>query len=339
MVDSSLERSDITIDPAPNTLQDQTQSRTQLWIGRFSLILAVATLGLMALGSATRVMNAGLSCPDWPLCYGEWIPRDQMNLRVFLEWFHRLIAGCLGILTLGLMGWSWIARRHLPSWAPWMATFAVTVVGIQAILGGLTVTELLRFDIVTAHLGTGLLFFTTLLILGLLLIPYKRRGSVGRLPWVGLTAAILVYLQSLLGGLVASQWAAHQCFGNRELCLVMHSHLAGVVPASVATLILVIMVWRFQGLNRSLQIWGYGAGGCLALQIALGVATFYLHLQVEPLTVSHQAVGAALLGSLVVFTVLAFRQRSAHARVGATGLTESPDLYPNAANPETSPVV
>jgi len=40
------------------------------------------------------------------------------------------------------------------------------------------------------------------------------------------------------------------------------------------------------------------------------LATFRLHLQVEPLTVTHQAVGATLLGTLVVFTVLALRDRS-----------------------------
>jgi cytochrome c oxidase assembly protein subunit 15 len=42
-------------------------------------------------------------------------------------------------------------------------------------------------------------------------------------------------------------------------------------------------------------------------QVAIGYATYKLHLQVEPLTIAHQATGAALLGSLVCFTVLAFR--------------------------------
>jgi heme a synthase len=51
--------------------------------------MCIATLILMAIGSATRVMNAGLACPDWPLCYGELVPTKQMNLQVFLEWFHR----------------------------------------------------------------------------------------------------------------------------------------------------------------------------------------------------------------------------------------------------------
>jgi cytochrome c oxidase assembly protein subunit 15 len=39
------------------------------------------------------------------------------------------------------------------------------------------------------------------------------------------------------------------------------------------------------------------------------LATFRLHLQVEPLTVAHQAVGAALLGTLLAFSILSWRDR------------------------------
>ena len=62
--------------------------------------------------------------------------------------------------------------------------------------------------------------------------------------------------------------------------------------------------------NLSLRKLANLAGGLLILQLLLGFATFRLHLQVEPLTVTHQAVGATLLGTLVVFTVLALRDRS-----------------------------
>jgi len=67
-----------------------------LWIHRILLGLAIATLFLMGLGSATRVMNAGLACPDWPLCYGQLVPLGEMDLQVFLEWFHRLVASSVG---------------------------------------------------------------------------------------------------------------------------------------------------------------------------------------------------------------------------------------------------
>ncbi|MGD1807837.1 COX15/CtaA family protein [Dapis sp. BLCC M126] len=271
--------------------------------------LCVATLILMAIGSATRVMNAGLACPDWPLCYGQLVPMAQMNLQVFLEWFHRLDASLIGFGAIALMGLSWWHRQELPRWLPWASTFGLGLIVFQGVLGGLTVTQLLRFDIVTAHLGTALLYFMTLLVIGMSMIPYKGTGNVGKLPWVGLTAAIFVYLQSLLGGLVASQWALHQCFGIAELCTVMNSHLAGVVPPTLATLTLVVMAWRTSALHPLLRKLANWSGLLVLAQICLGVMTFRLRLQIELLTVSHQAIGAALLGTLVAFTVIALRDR------------------------------
>jgi len=285
-------------------------SEPQERIRRLVWRIAIATLLLMAVGSATRVMNAGLACPDWPLCYGQLVPTQQMNLQVFLEWFHRLDASLVGLSTIVLFGLSWWHRRSLPNWLPWVSTFALGLIFFQGVLGGLTVTELLRFDIVTAHLGTALLFFITLIVIGIALTPYKGTGTVGKLPWISLTAAILVYLQSLLGGLVASRWALHQCFGGSQLCTVMNSHIVGVVPATLATLGVVFIAWRSPALHPMLRQFANLAGGLVVLQILLGIATLKFKLQVEPLTVAHQAVGAALLGSLVAFTVLALRDRA-----------------------------
>lgn len=278
-------------------------------VRRFTFCLAIATFFLMALGSATRVMNAGLSCPDWPLCYGEIIPAQQMNLQVFLEWFHRVIASLVGLSTLTFASVTWYYRQLLPKWLPWGSLFALSLVLIQGILGGLTVTELLRFDVVTAHLGTGLLFFSTMVAMASALTPYQCFNTSERMTWFGLGAAILVYLQSILGGLVASQWALHQCFASQELCTLMNSHLVGVVPASLASILVLVKAIRTPALHPLLRRLSYAVGILLLAQVALGVATYKLELQVEPLTVMHQSVGAALLATLVAFTVLAWRDR------------------------------
>lgn len=288
---------------SPGNIQVAQQDR----IRRLVWKLAFATWLLMAVGSATRVMNAGLACPDWPLCYGVLVPTSQMNLQVFLEWFHRLDAAVIGLGVLWMAGLSWWYRRVLPVWTPFACTFAVFLIGFQGVLGGLTVTQLLRFDIVTAHLGTALLFFCTLLTIGVLLLPFKANGTAGNLRWVALTAALLVYLQSLLGALVGSRWALHQCFGSGELCVVMNSHIAGVVPATLASLAVVVLALRRPALHPNLRRLAGWVGGLLLLQVLLGVATFRLRLQVEPLTVAHQAMGAALLGVLVATTVFAWR--------------------------------
>ena len=289
---------------------DLQLSRPKVWIRRLVWKIAIATLLLMAVGSATRVMNAGLACPDWPLCYGQLVPTRQMNLQVFLEWFHRLDAAIIGFSAIALSGLSWWYRRELPKWLPWAATFSLFLIVFQGILGGLTVTQLLRFDIVTAHLGTALLFFSTLVVIGSALSPYQGTSAAGKLRWFGLSAAVLVYLQSILGGLVGSRWALHQCFGGLQLCNVMNAHILGVVPPTLASIAVVWFSWKTPGLNKRLRTLANAVAGLISLQILLGIATFKLHLQVEPLTVTHQAVGATLLGVLIAFTVLAMRDKT-----------------------------
>ncbi len=301
MTDSVLPR------PADADLSPQAQAVRQARLRGLVWKLVIATFLLMAVGSATRVMNAGLACPDWPLCYGQLVPTQQMNLQVFLEWFHRLDAMLIGLTTLALVGLAWGWRRSLPGWLPWATLLALALVLLQGLLGGLTVTEMLRFDLVTAHLGTALLFFCTLLVIGVGLSPYQGMGSVGKLPWLGGSAVLAIYGQSLLGALVGSRWALHQCLNAAQLCAVMNSHLLGIIPATLLTLAVPLLAWRTPALHPTLRILANWAAALVALQLLLGFATFHFHLQVEPLTVSHQAIGAALLGVLTVFTALAWR--------------------------------
>lgn len=276
-------------------------------VRRYLYAMATATVFLMAVGSATRVMNAGLACPDWPLCYGTLVPSEQMNLQVFLEWFHRLIATSMGLAVLGLLGSVIYWRRQLPGWMLPMACVVLVIVLAQGILGGLTVTQMLRFDIVTAHLGTGLLFFSVVLGMAVALSDVGPAIASDWQRWVAIAATAVVYGQSLLGGLVASQWALHYCLGANELCHVMAAHLIGIAPTSLAVLAVVgVAIMSGRGVWQRLA---YGAGGLLLLQLTIGYATFRLRLAVEPLTVAHQMVGALLLGSLVILSVIAWRDR------------------------------
>jgi heme a synthase len=297
----------------PRSPESQQSTTAQIQIRRLVWKTAFATLLLMAVGSATRVMNAGLACPDWPLCYGQLVPTQQMNLQVFLEWFHRLDAGLIGLSTLLLVGWTWYSRKQLPSWLLGAVIFALGLILVQGALGAFTVTELLRFDIVTAHLGTALLFFCTLLTIGTCLLPApSAHYPISRsLYWLSPIATIFVYTQSILGGLVGSRWALHQCLDNSALCQVMNNHIIGVVPATLSSIGLIILIWRNPNLPRYCRHLATIIGGLLIAQILLGVATFNLRLQVELLTVMHQSIGAILLGTLVILTVNLWRLNNA----------------------------
>ncbi len=275
------------------------------FMGFYALGLAIATFVLMAIGSATRVMNAGLACPDWPLCYGTVLPTAQMDLQVFLEWFHRVVASVVGLVTMGFAGLAWWRRDALPRWLPWSAMGAVAIVLLQGILGGLTVTQFLKFEVVTAHLATGLLFFAYLLVHGIVLLSAPARVMLSPSALAGGMATLVVYIQSILGGLVASQWAVHQCLDSQELCTVIYNHFWGIVPAVVGTVGVALLAWR-EGRSFSFLLLAV-----LSAQLLVGYTTYRLQLSVPALTVMHQAIGALLLGSLVAWTTLNCRVQPA----------------------------
>lgn len=69
----------------------------------------VATYLLMVLGAYTSAVGAGLSCPDWPTCYGTVVPFLHPEIvanspysagQIFVEWAHRDLAMIVGFLLL-----------------------------------------------------------------------------------------------------------------------------------------------------------------------------------------------------------------------------------------------
>ena len=270
--------------------------------------LLVALVALVTVGGATRVMEAGLACPDWPLCYGSVLPTAEMTVRVFLEWFHRLDAALVALGLLLMATLSWGQRRHWPPAVPVLATTAVLLVGVQIALGALTVTHLLRFDIVTAHLATGLLLVVLVSLLRqqlrLTLMPLPPNGN-GALtaPWLcwPVAAALLVYLQCVLGGVLASQWATGRCLQWLQVCHWLTAHGLLATAALVAVVVLpvkaVVAVWP-----HPLRRLAVAAGLLVLLQAGLGVLTLHLSLSQPLVTIGHQ-LGAALL--LSVLTSLA----------------------------------
>ncbi len=291
--------------------------------------LVVALIALVGIGGATRVMEAGLACPDWPLCYGSLLPGRQMNLQVFLEWFHRLDAFLVGLALLFLQVWSLIRRDRLPSWLPWASGAALLLVVLQGGLGALTVTRLLRFDLVTAHLSTALALVALVSCLhqglaGTLpstvsspLPSAPERGSTAALlvrlqrhAWwlVAAGAALLVFGQAVSGALMASRWASGRCLASGDACrwLALHRQLA----SPVALCVLLVSAGLLLVPERRQRHWPYAlaAGLLVVLQVVLGLLTLRLSLAAPLVTVAHQITAALLLA---VLAALAMRTRPA----------------------------
>jgi cytochrome c oxidase assembly protein subunit 15 len=117
---------------------------------RFAVFLACAVVLLIAAGGLVKSKEAGLSVPDWPTSYGGWNPPRWWQIdTVRAEHGHRLIAGTVGLLTIGLALWT--QRREPRRWVRRLAWTAVGAVVAQALLGGLTVRLFLPPAVSIAH--------------------------------------------------------------------------------------------------------------------------------------------------------------------------------------------
>jgi len=139
---------------------------------RWICLIAVAcALVVIAMGAFTRLTNAGLSCPDWPGCYGHlFVPMsgrviasiDQSHPahlfvahKAWSEMVHRYIAATLGFIILIALTQvvrlyrQGVKRYLLPS------LFLLALLIYQPLLGMWTVTLKLLPIIVSQHLLGG----------------------------------------------------------------------------------------------------------------------------------------------------------------------------------------
>ncbi len=77
---------------------------------RYAVFTACCTFLLLIAGALVTSNDAGLSIPDWPLAYGSLTPPMVGGIRY--EFTHRVIATCIGILTIGLATWLWRAEKR-----------------------------------------------------------------------------------------------------------------------------------------------------------------------------------------------------------------------------------
>lgn len=183
---------------------------------------------VIVLGAYVRLSSAGLGCPDWPGCFGQFSAPDNMEEitraellfpdkavesdKAWKEMLHRYLASLLGLLIIAMAVVAWINRNRMGQQV-WLPTLLVGLVIFQGLLGMWTVTLLLKPTIVTMHLLTGLL------TLSFLLWSYLKAQNtfVHRTPvtkqlriWSRLALAMLA-VQIFLGGWTSTHYAALYC--------------------------------------------------------------------------------------------------------------------------------
>jgi len=288
-------------------------------LGQLAAHVVVALIALVVIGGATRVMEAGLACPDWPLCYGSFLPGRQMNLQVFLEWFHRLDAFFVGIVLITQFALSLYWAKSLPKWLPWTYGFLTLLVAFQGFLGALTVLQLLPSLVVVAHLAVA---FTLVAIMSGVTQQLLSPGKSIFPPWIrslGFVSLFSVIGQSLIGSRVATSWAAHRCLNFGDSCNLLVIHRATAFPVSILLISFVII--SFTQRDVFINQWPYLLTIIFLTisQIFLGVFSIQLGMSEPALVIGHQLVACLLVA---VLSALNFKGRAINGSSQSLFVTE-----------------
>jgi cytochrome c oxidase assembly protein subunit 15 len=182
---------------------------------RFGYITLFCLYLLVLAGGIVRSTGSGMGCPDWPRCFGQWVPPTHASelplnyqeiyqeklhgeiefnaTKTWIEYLNRLLGALTGLFMAitTLLAWKVGKRTFLYT----LAAFALVMA--NAILGKYVVDSFLLPGVVTAHmlLTTGVLFF--------LLKALNNSAKIHVLPakvraWILINACI-IFVQILLG--------------------------------------------------------------------------------------------------------------------------------------------
>lgn len=291
-----------------------------------ALLSTLATYFLIFVGGLVRVSGAGLGCPDWPKCFGSWLPPlsmadipanidpSQFNLTLaWIEYSNRLVGMLLGFVILAMAIQAIRHFRQVKS-ILYPSAAAAVLVAFEGWQGSAVVSSQLKSVLVSTHLLIALVIVC--LLIWVTIQAYAREAGAASKPhryskdiylWlVGLYAVSIA--QIVVGTLVRTAVEAVES-NWPELPLdtiladagsVVQVHL---ITGNLVTIITVVAaLWILKSIERPPALIARSAQlliGVAILQAVLGLALLWIGL-VPLMRLYHLWLSALQIGLILV---------------------------------------
>ena len=306
---------------------------TQGWFLRLALIASALAFVVVILGAYVRLSDAGLGCPDWPRCFGRWIPPLSPNqiptgydaaafnfTLAWIEYINRLIGVVVGLLILvtAILAILYF-RKNLKLFLP--SILAVLLVAFQGWYGSVVVESHLLPMTVSIHM------ILALLIVSLLIYVSVHASYMHRLPVVDKNKIlplkrliILVWVVSLIQIILGTEirssieniWhqfpllQANEVLARLDVINYLHTILGILLVMAVVITSFRILQLRPVGITLRQSTWIMTI--LIILQIIIGLSLQLIGLPAI-LQVFHLWIASLFIGVLlIIYSDLSFQQ-------------------------------
>lgn len=293
---------------------------------KVALTTVGATIFLIFVGGLVRASGAGLGCPDWPKCFGLWIPPtsvselpnqfDASQFNVFKTWteyINRLIGVVIGLLITATFAFSFRYRKK-ESAVFYSSAVAFVLVLVQGWLGGQVVISGLNEWLITLHMFLAMVIMMTLIYAvfkaSVQDVTVALESKTGRwLFWSVIILMLSTFVQLILGTQVREVIDVLKNMAEpppRETWITrvglvdeIHRSFSWVVAGAGVLVFYVSRWWAKSNLIRRV---GTIIFALIVLQILTGIGLYYLAL--PPVYQVIHLVGIAFLIAFEFFLFL-----------------------------------
>lgn len=187
-------------------------------------VLLMVFLVILA-GGVVRMTQSGMGCPDWPTCFGRWIPPTSASqlppdfekylrqqdidhtfnaYHTWIEYINRLLGALLGVFIFVHTIWSfkkfWKTKRSIF----YISLFMLVAVGFQGWLGKKVVDSNLETLKITTHMIVALLIAALPMII-IVKLKENKIPAAKAMKNLAVITLVLVLMQIILGTQVREQ--------------------------------------------------------------------------------------------------------------------------------------
>ncbi len=167
----------------------ENQSKSERRFRRFGILTIASVFFLIFVGGLVRSTGSGMGCPDWPKCFGQWVPPTHVSelpenyrelfktsthevaefdvYKTWTEYINRLIGVTTGLFVVLTVFFAIPYLKTNPS-VFWLSFLALLLTGFQGWIGARVVATNLAHWMVTIHM------VIALIIVGLLIYTITK---------------------------------------------------------------------------------------------------------------------------------------------------------------------